>query len=242
MKKKIFICYFLGAVGLLLGMMPGKAGTIKGKVVFDGKLPAPEEFEVKSDSTVCGTHQVVPKVIVGDSSGIHFAVVRLIDPKKQLHPSKAAEGLLNQVQCQFEPHVQIVPVGSKLVITSSDTVLHNAHGFSEDGQTVFNIAVPMKGIRIPIELKKPGRIKLRCDAGHAWMRGYIIVAEHAFYVVTDATGAFELKDVPAGTYNLEVWQETLGTQEQKVDVTADGMSEVQFKFSAASLASPKVAR
>lgn len=222
--------YFVGGSVLLIGTIFSWAGTVQGKVIFRGIPPPSEKFEVKSDSTACGTHQEVPKIVMGDDNGIRFAVVRLIDDKKQFHVPKPAEGLLDQIHCQFEPHVQTVPVGSKLVITSSDTVLHNSHGLSEDGQTVFNVAVPIKGMKIPIELKKPGRIKLRCDAGHAWMRGYIIVAEHPYYAVTDATGSFEFKDIPPGTYTFEVWQENLGVQKQKVIVTQSGVSEVQFIF------------
>ncbi len=228
--------WLVAGIMLLIGSTFSLAGTIKGKVVFEGTPPPPEKKEVTSDVTVCGTHQEVAKVIADASGGIRFAVVKLIDPKKKLPPTKPADGLLDQTQCQFEPHVQIIPLGSKLIITSSDTVLHNAHGFSEDGSDVFNVAVPVKGMKIPVDLtKKPGRVKLRCDAGHAWMRGYIVVAEHNYYVVTDPTGAFEFKDVPPGEYTIEVWHENLGVQQKKVTVTADGVVETPFTFSSKSL-------
>lgn len=209
-----------------------RAGSIKGRVVFEGTPPVPEKIAVKTDMAICGSHQMVEKVVVGDTGGIRFAVVRLVAGKGVFPKAKVEEARLDQVKCQFEPHVQIVPVGSKLVISSSDDVLHNAHGFSEDGKTVFNIAVPVKGMKVPVELNKPGRLKLRCDAGHSWMSGYVIVSEHPCYAVTDATGSFELKDVPAGMYTIEIWQESLGVLQQKVTVKADGTEEVQFTYRA----------
>ncbi len=239
MKVKRPIGIFSGIIALCLMNPAIQAGSIKGKVVFDGISPAPKEVAVKSDTSVCGTHQKIPAVVVGDSGGIRFAVVRLLAGSSALPKPKPADGSLDQIQCQFEPHAQIVPVGSKLVITSSDAVLHNAHGFDEKGETLFNIAVPVKGMKVAVELKKPGRIKLRCDAGHNWMIGYIIVAEHPYYAVTDTTGSFELKDVPAGAYTVEVWQENMRVQQQKVTVADDGTADLKFTFSESSLSKAK---
>ena len=46
--------------------------------------------------------------------------------------------------------------------------------------------------------------------------------------VTD--GTFEIDGLPAGDYTIEPWQETLGTQEAKVTVAADGTTTVDFTF------------
>ncbi len=219
-------------LGIFIAAVSSQAETIRGRVVLEGTLPAPEKIVVVSDTSVCGTHQPVAKVLVGEGGGIANAVVRLVG---QFPAPKAGEAKLDQIKCQFEPHVIVLPVGSKLVITSSDEVLHNAHGFDESGSDIFNIAVPIKGMKVPVMLKKPSRIKLRCDAGHTWMSGYIIVAEHSYYAVTDKNGGFELKDVPAGNHTLEVWHETLGKQEQKIEAKTGDADEVKFTYKGGDL-------
>ena len=51
--------------------------------------------------------------------------------------------------------------------------------------TVFNVAMPIKGQKLPIPMRKPGLMKLQCDAGHTWMNGWIYVFDHPYYAVTD---------------------------------------------------------
>jgi hypothetical protein len=147
------------------------------------------------------------------------AVVRIVG-LKSAHP---VEGHLDQVGCEFAPHVQVVTTGSKLVITSSDSVLHNAHGFYQDGKTAFNIAVPIVGMEVDKQLKNSGVIRMRCDAGHTWMKGYLYVTEDTA-AVTGTDGKFSFSDVPAGTYELEIWQEWAGITKTSVTVT-EGASE-----------------
>jgi hypothetical protein len=37
------------------------------------------------------------------------------------------------------------------------------------------------------------------------MSAYAGVVDHPWYAVTDATGAFTFKDLPAGEYTVEAW-------------------------------------
>jgi hypothetical protein len=71
----------------------------------------------------------------------------------------------------------------------------------------------------------PEIIQVDCDL-HSWMRGWVVVAEHAFYAVSDADGGFRLDGVPAGRYTLRLWHEVLGTTTRDVAVTPDGVTQV----------------
>ncbi len=190
-------------------------GIIKGRVVFEGPPPAVEKVEVKSDLSTCGNQKEVQKVLLGEGQGIANAVVALIGAKGEL---KLKDGNLDQVRCEFQPHVQAIPLGSTLKITSSDSVLHNSHGFYEDGSTAFNLAVPIVGMEAPFKTKQPGLIRLRCDAGHTWMSAYVMVTDTPYYAVTDANGNFTLEGVPPGKYELEVWQEWIGKYHEPLEV------------------------
>lgn len=211
----------IGSFLLLMLTCIAYAGTIKGKIVFEGTPPPVEKVEVKSDVATCGHEKEINHLILGEGSGIANAVVIINDASGT---PALKEGSLDQVKCQFDPHVQVLPVGTTLKITSSDAVLHNSHGFYEDGSTAFNIAVPIVGIDMPTQLNKAGIIKLRCDAGHTWMNAYIIVTDKPFYAMTDKDGNFVLENVPAGNYELEIWQEWLGKQTQTLEVKETDMT------------------
>lgn len=222
MKSKIRI---LAVLSWIAAAPAWAQGTISGRVLFEGAAPEPESVTVVSDTPTCGTHQPVSKIVVGPDGGVAWAVVRVLGAEGEAAPKK---GTLDQVGCQFEPPVQVLPTGSTLVITSSDPVLHNAHAFREDGATAFNVAVPMPGIEISKKLDRPGVLRLRCDAGHTWMKGYIVVLDEPHHAVTDGEGRFVIENVPAGRYDVEVWQEWTGRTIQSVDVVDAQTAEVTF--------------
>ena len=72
-------------------------------------------------------------------------------------------------------------------------------------------------------------IPVKCNI-HPWMRGYIAVFKHPYFAVTDKTGSFELKDLPAGSYTITAWQEKLGPQSQKLTVAAGESKTLDFAF------------
>jgi len=218
-----------GAILFLFIVMTSGAyaqGTLKGRVLFEGSAPPPEQIEVKSDVPVCGTHQEASKIVLGADQGVANAVVRVLGVPGKTEPKK---GHLDQVNCQFVPHVQVVPTGSTLTITNSDSVLHNAHALYEDGSTAFNIAVPIVGMEMNKKLTKAGILKLRCDAGHTWMKGSIVVLDDPYYALTDSSGNFTIEGIPPGQYEVEVWQEWLGKSKQPIDVK-EGSTEITFNL------------
>ena len=189
--------------------------SVSGRIAFEGTAPAPETVEVKSDVAACGNVKEVKKLILGENNGVSDAVVTLIGAQGTL---QLKEGKFDQVHCEFVPHVQVLPVGSTLKITSSDPVLHNSHGFNGDGSTAFNIAVPIAGMELPTKIKQAGVIKLRCDAGHTWMSAYVVGVDHPYYAVTDGDGNFTIPNVPPGDYEIEVWHEWIGTHREPITV------------------------
>ena len=64
------------------------------------------------------------------------------------------------------------------------------------------------------------------------MQGWVIVAGHPYYALTDASGSFKISDVPAGSYTLEYWQEKLGKQTKSVTVPATGSVTADLEYAA----------
>jgi plastocyanin len=192
-------------------------GSITGTVKFDGAAPAPKQVEVSKDKEVCGLKpHFDQELVVGSGGGIQYAVASLTDIGKgaALKPETAK---FDQKGCQYEPHVLAFPAGSTVSIVNSDGILHNIHTYSTKNEA-FNKAQPkFKKVMNTDPIKEPEVIKVTCDA-HGWMKGYWFVAGNPYYAVTDESGHYTIKDVPAGDYTIEVWQEKLGTSDQKVSV------------------------
>jgi hypothetical protein len=82
---------------------------------------------------------------------------------------------------------------------------------------------------------RPETFRVKC-AVHPWMTGYVAVFDHPLFAVTGgpgalggngpsdgkaATGRFEIRNVPPGTYMLAAWHERYGTVQRQVTVPAD---------------------
>jgi len=63
---------------------------------------------------------------------------------------------------------------------------------------------------------------------HAWVG----VLDHPYFAVTAADGSFSLKGLPPGTYTIEAWHETLGTQMQSVTIGEKESKDIAFTFKA----------
>ncbi len=130
--------------------------------------------------------------------------------------------VLDQRDCEYQPHILILPLGERLEIVNSDPILHNVHGYElrDRPRSMFNIAQPVQGQQVLIKARRfrsPGLVLATCDAGHAWMSAYIVVAGHPYYTLSDANGEFILDDVPPGSYRLRMWHEGVSVIETEVE-------------------------
>jgi Carboxypeptidase regulatory-like domain len=194
-------------------------GSVKGKVVFAGGLPGKKKIVPTKDREVCGSGvREVDQITVGPDKGVFDAVVYLkqVDKGKAWpKPPKPPE--IDNVKCDFVPHVQVVQPGD-FVIVNSDPVLHNTKAFL-DKTPVFNLALPNQGQRITRALKRTGVMRVECDA-HGWMLGWVYVAENPYYATTAKDGTFTIGEVPPGSYTLVAWHEFTGPVEVPVTVKA----------------------
>ncbi len=226
MKKVAITIAALAAAALTAGAAPAFAdgGTISGTVKYGGTPPAAKKVEITKDKDVCGLKPHFEEDLEVDSSGgIANAVVVLKDAKGTPKPGEVT---FDQKGCDYVPHVLAFPAGSTVDIVNSDGILHNIHTYSTKNPS-FNMAQPKFKKVIKQKVDQPEVIKVTCDA-HGWMRGWWYVTDTPYYAVTDDKGNFTIKDVPPGNYTIEVWQEKLGTDDQKVDVKAGQTATSNF--------------
>jgi plastocyanin len=194
----------------------GSAGTVDGTVRLAGTAPARPPLTVFKNPEICGDTVPDDRLLVGPGGGLRYAVVTLVGVRGGKKPERDLTLVLDNRGCRFQPHVQTAEVGQWLELRNSDPILHNAD--ARIGQeTIFNVALtPGRDLRKP--LARPGLVAIVCDVRHTWMSAFVDVADHPYHTVTDAYGAYEIRDVPPGTYTLRVWHEELGTREQPLTV------------------------
>jgi hypothetical protein len=196
----------------------GALGSVAGTVRVAAPVPARPALPVFKNHEVCGDGVADDRLVVGPDGGVRFAIVSIEGVKGGTRPARDVTIVLDNRACRFEPHVQVAEVGQWLEIRNSDPILHNAD--ARIGQdTLFNVALwPERRVRKP--LARAGLIAITCDVRHTWMRAWVAVAGDPYHAVTDLYGAYDIRDVPAGTYTLRVWHEELGTIEKPLKITA----------------------
>jgi len=200
------------------------AGTVAGRVVFDGKPPEPQPLKIEADKSkgCCPEGQSVstkdPGLLIDEKGGIANCVVTIAVEGAKVEPLKEPVSI-DQKGCHFEPHVVVAPVGSKVVFLNSDTCTHNIHTFARKSDPL-NKAVG-KGDKLEMLLEHKEVVQVRCDY-HPWMMSWIVATDTPFWALTKADGSFEIAGLKAGTYKAEVWHEQLGKLKIDVTVAADG--------------------
>lgn len=107
-------------------------------------------------------------------------------------------------QNRFIPSFQLITAGSTIEIVNQDNFLHNAHIIS-DNDTVFNVATPLKSIRVRKALTATGILKVTCDL-HPSMQSWIFVPPNPHYIIVNEPETRLLTDIKPGQYRLKVWE------------------------------------
>lgn len=207
-------------------------GSVAGRVLFSGKVPAPEILPVISDRDACGEDKPSRALVVAADGGVENAVIKLVGIRRGKGWGER-EYALGQTDCRFEPHVLLLPKGADLRLLNHDRIAHNVRTYGRG--PVFNVGQPKFVEKLLVEnfseqVSHPEVVRVGCDI-HPWMSAYIVVMEHPYYAVTDERGAFRLAEVPPGEYHLALWHETLGESSRKIAVRPGEETEVTFRLS-----------
>ena len=179
-----------------------------------------------------------PQVKAGEQGGIikgtvdspyvsRFPALVYIDHVNGSFPPPKSNPHMSQKGMVFRPHILPVLKGSTVDFTNDDTVDHNV--FSPPGSaTPFNLGIYGTGVKRTETFNNLGEVPLLCSV-HPEMSAFIIVLQNPYYSKTDSAGTFEIKNVPAGTYQLKVWDEKVKGAPQQVTVAAGKTTSVEFK-------------
>ena len=210
--------------------------TLSGHAFFRGEVPAARRLLVTKDEEVCGFgYRERRDVVVGDAGELQGAVVFVEGVTEgKGWPDADEHHMVDQKDCMFQPHVQVVPRWADMDIVNSDPVLHNIHAWElmgDRGRTLFNLGQPPEKevITQAVRPRRGNQIRLECDA-HDFMQGWIFAADSPYAVVTGADGTYRIDGIPPGAYTLKIWHPFLGLQERSVTLGAGRSGEVEFDF------------
>jgi hypothetical protein len=125
----------------------------------------------------------------------------------------------------------------KIDLKSSDPVSHNINCKVQNNSFNEAIAPNGKAEKQPVAAaRQPGVVT--CDI-HPWMTSYWLVLDNPYFAVTDDKGNFEIKNAPAGTQKVVVWQEATlfatPSQGQDVTIAANGDTAQDFTIKASQV-------
>lgn len=209
------------------------AGSISGTLRFTGKLPARKVIDMSGDPACVAAHvgKAYDETLVLNANGAianAFIYVKTgLEGKNFEVPSEPVK--IDQSGCWFRPRVLGIQTNQQLEVVNSDPVTHNIHPMAEINREWNHSQGPGDA---PLKRKFTAQeimIKVKCNI-HSWMHAYIGVVPHPYFAVSGADGSFAIKDLPPGTYTLEVWQEKLGTQELQVTVAPQQKAIASFTF------------
>jgi plastocyanin len=186
----------LGVICLvLLFAGAGRAGSIKGKVSVQG-LKSAENIAV---------------------------YVEAIPGKKFDAP--ADHVVIDQRKMNFSPKVTVVLQGTTVDFLNSDSVGHNVYWPSVGGnkKLTHNLGTWPKGEKKSFQFTDLGAASLLCNV-HPEMSGFLVVTPTPYFALTDPDGAYEIKDVPPGTYALKTWSEDGKVTTQSVTVASGAVT------------------
>ena len=225
----------LAAPLLLAGSASAQWADLELTVVYGGKAPAPKYLDVNSKDKCNADPKglIVDKLLVNPENNGIANIVFTIETRQtklkenQIHPDlRAAPSeavVLDNVKCQFVPHVLTARVGQPIEVRNSDTVPHNAK-FSFFNNTEVNPLIPAGGA-VNVVTTEPERAPTRVDCNvHPWMNSYVIVYDHPYTAVSDADGKIVIKNLPAGIpIAFKIWHEE---QDKSIEeVTLDGKKQ-----------------
>ena len=158
-------------------------------------------------------------VTVTDSQGtpVKDAVVYAA-PSGGKAAARAQSAVIDQVDLQFTPYVSAIQVGTAVTFPNHDNVRHHVYSFSPAKKFELPLysGVPAE----PVVFDKEGVVTLGCNI-HDWMLAYVAVVGTPDFQITRDDGRATLRNLPAGSYRVEVWQPRMRASPEKLAQTVD---------------------
>lgn len=215
MMKKILV------TGLALGVLagPALAGDVEGTVSISGKVREFKRGQTRETPGYVNPQAYNASDHPPTKNELDNVVVYLSGDGLKCTPrtSKEPGNTIRQKSYQFNPHVLVVPKGSKVFFKNEDSFIHRVYSVSEPARFDFRGFKDERNEEFPTL----GEVELFCGI-HTGMNAYIIVTSSDYFAKADASGRYVIKNVPPGTYKMTIWHPRLNSVEKTITVPKSG--------------------
>ena len=170
-----------------------------------------------ADGTITGSVEAKPAKYLKDT----IVYVKSI-PNTKLTAKSVA---IDQKGMEFVPHIALLAVGDSVKFANHDKVDHNVT--SPEGS--YDLGTWGSGGEKDHAFKTEGVYSQVCKL-HPEMLAYVFVGQNRAAAIVDDKGNFTIAGVPAGTYELAVWNPKLKAATQKITIGADGKATAHFSL------------
>jgi hypothetical protein len=216
---------------------PPSGASVTGTIKLDGIAPHQKPIDMSKEPTCAAVHKdhavTTEGVVAGADGSLANVVVYISEGWSGGDVTPTSQPEFNQKGCQYLPHVMAVGVNQHFKVVNSDQTSHNIHPMPAPGGQNHEWNKSQPPGAPPIDTTWPAQevaIHVKCNI-HPWMSGYMVVVKSP-HGVSDEKGSYKIENLPPGDYTLTAWQETYGTQTQKITVAAGKPASANFTFKA----------
>jgi plastocyanin len=168
--------------------------------------------------------------ISGKVSGVTGESVVYVDAVAgKTFPAPAEHPVIDQKGLLFQPHLNVVLVGTTVDFLNSDKVAHNVFwpSLMQNGKKLpgKNLGTWPTGEKRPYKFDQVGVASLLCNV-HPEMAAYVIVVPTPYHAVTDKSGNYKIDNVPDGAYSVVAWHEGAKNSTKAVTVAGDTKADL----------------
>jgi hypothetical protein len=231
-------------------------------IVGDKPRPMAFNLVTIPDAVYCGRistgtgWRIVEDFIIGPQGEMKDAVVMVREVEKgKAFTLPRVE--IKAVDCDFLPFVNVLRDQDEITVINMDPVEHDIQGYEtareRGARVLFNRPLPMNPFHrvvglfgknahthLPgepmiekIHLRKGRNVFVMQCGFHPYMFSWGVVLDNPYYFITKEDGAYEIKDIPAGEYEVAVWHPGMKTYlEKKVQVKTGKTLTLDFQYEA----------
>jgi plastocyanin len=157
-----------------------------------------------------------------DSSDAVVWLTPIGDPALILSASAQPRAQLLQKKKTFSPHLLVIQVGSPVEFPNQDPFFHNVFSLFEGKR--FDLGLYEAGTSRSVVFNRTGISYIFCNI-HPEMSAVVVTLKTPYYAISDHNGLITIPNVPAGSYDMEVWHErvlpeTLNSLKRRMVISA----------------------
>src|SRR5262249_18933569 len=206
----------------------GNEGNVTGVISFTGAVAAPSKLDMSNDPKCEGENFLNDVLVSNGKLQNVFVYVKSGLPQAKFE-TPSTEVILDQKGCKYVPRTLGIQTGQLLKVTNSDPTNHNIHPMPRVNREWNESQLAGQGPILRKFSKPEALFPVKCNQ-HWWMMALIAVLAHPFLAVSDPSGAFTIKGLPPGEYEIEAWHERYGAKTAKIKVAEKADTKADFTF------------